>query len=66
MIDHFEEDFCFSHEENLSNVSDFEDHQSPNTAEPCLKNIIQQLKTDSLRESIFGKILVRQIGYSKF
>ena len=29
---------CFSSEENLSNVSDFEDHQSPNKAEPCLKN----------------------------
>ena len=38
MTDHFGENSCFSREENLSNVSDFEDHQSPNTAEPCLKN----------------------------
>ena len=60
MIEHFEEDSCFCCEENLFNVSDTEDHRSPTTSVPVLKDIIQQLKTDSLRESTFGKVLVHQ------
>ena len=44
MIKHFEEDSCFSCEENLFNVSDTEDHQSPTTPEPCLKRYYPTVK----------------------
>ena len=44
MIEHFEEDSCFSCEENLFNVSDIEDHQSPTTPEPCLKRYYPTVK----------------------
>ena len=46
IIEHFEEDSCFSREENLFNVSDIEDHQSPTstTAEPCLKRYYPTVK----------------------
>ena len=37
IIEYFEEDSCFSCQENLFNVSDIEDHQPPTTPEPCLK-----------------------------
>ena len=44
MIEQFEEDSCFSREENLFNVSDIEDHQSPTTPEPCLKRYYPTVK----------------------
>ena len=37
VIENFEDDSCFSCEENLVKVSDIEDHQPPTTPEPCLK-----------------------------
>ena len=40
IIEHFEEDTCFSCEKNYFHVSDTEDHQPPTTPEPCLERYL--------------------------